>query len=69
MQRPRLLSLPWEVLSEIFKLLPTEDRWRAIAVQLWMTLEQMAQIQQSAALQAQDFAFDLQALQIHHNQS
>ena len=47
------------VLSEIFKLLPTEDRWRAIAVQLWMTLEQMAQIQQSAALQAQDFAFDL----------
>jgi len=34
-----------------------------------MTLEQMAQIQQSAALQAQDFAFDLQALQIHHNHS
>ena len=39
MQRPKLLSLPWEVLSEIFKLLPTEDRWRAIAFHLGMKLE------------------------------
>ncbi|KAL0052191.1 hypothetical protein WJX82_009462 [Trebouxia sp. C0006] len=30
MQRPRLLSLPWEVLSEIFEQLPTEDRLKTL---------------------------------------